>query len=530
MWYFDLKRWALVMAAVLTAGLAAAADSVAEEAAGDEIGRAAGTVEYWYRLDVDGTPAGWMLSREVVRGDRLTTVSRLHMRFKRAGAAQILELESRFVETLGGRPLTAWSRQTLGPTPVETTWKFLPKEVLADVTHGDESRRQRLPLPARGWFTPGQIQPQLRRHLADGARNFTLSTIDPQLGLEIVDTEWIQDVPEEEVLIDGAAVSTRRFRQRQSLMPRVETVVNVTFEGLMVRSTTTLMGLEMTAILSRREDVLKGRDAPDLLVRTFIYPDRPIESPRRLRRALYEIQAEDGLMADLPSTGAQRVETTLHSPPSGGSTLPPSGGKSVRVLVEVGSSPHLSTSGTDLEPYLRSSTFVDHQGQEVRRLLPVAGVTAEASHGAPSGRLAAEQAETLRAFVGRYLRDKNLDSILATAGEVAASRSGDCTEHSVLLTALLRAAGIPARLVTGLVYVGELAGARDLFGYHMWTQAWIDNHWIDLDATLEVPFDAAHIAFGTTALNDDQATLKELARLAAFIGRARIRVLEVAYD
>ena len=41
----------------------------------------------------------------------------------------------------------------------------------------------------------------------------------------------------------------------------------------------------------------------------------------------------------------------------------------------------------------------------------------------------------------------------ATAAEVARSREGDCTEHAVLLAALARARGIPARVAMGLVYV-----------------------------------------------------------------------------
>ncbi len=475
----------------------------------------AGVVEHWYRLEIDGTPAGWMLSRESVRGDKLTTVSRLHLRFQRAATAQTLELDSRFVETLDGRPLNAWSRQTLGQSPLETTWKFLPHEILIEVVHGEETRSRRVPLPDAGWMTPGQVQPRLRRLLADGERQFTLGSLDPQLGPEVVVTEWILDAEEEQVSVGGELLTTRRFRQRQSFMPELETLANVTAGGLTVRSATPMMGFTVTSTLAPREQALESTDGPELLARTFIFPDRPIASPRRVRRARYELLLAAGspsaqtVLASLPSIGAQRI-------------LPGETSRTVQVLVDLDPpSDGLAEDEPTIEPYLRASTFVDHRSSGVRRLLAEA-LGEELPDGPP-----AERAETLRAFVAEYLRDKNLDSILATAGEVAASRSGDCTEHSVLLTALLRATGIPARAVTGLVYVEALAGERDLFGYHMWTQAWIGNRWLDLDATLTVPFDAAHIAFGTTALNDDHTTLKELARLAALIGQTEIRVLEV---
>ena len=255
------------------------------------------------------------------------------------------------------------------------------------------------------------------------------------------------------------------------------------------------------------EEALANRDAPELLLRSFIYPDRPIPNPRRARRVLYEIDVEGNSPENLPSTGSQRV-------------LSSSG--TCRVLVELGSSPILEGDDRpDPAEYLRPSTYLDHKDAGVRRL------SAQAVRSSETG--AAARAEAMRSFVANYLRDKNLDSILATASEVAASRSGDCTEHSVLLAALLRAEGIPARVVTGLVYVEELFGQRHFFGYHMWTQALIDDRWIDLDATLATPFDAAHIAFSTSALNDGSATLRELAALATLIGRARIRVLEVAH-
>ena len=293
-------------------------------------------------------------------------------------------------------------------------------------------------------------------------------------------------------------------------------MVNVTPEGLLVVSSTPMMGFTMTATLARREEVLAGREAPELMVSNYIYPDRPIDQPRRVRRAVYEVWTESGDAPELPSVGAQRIQ-----PMPGGAR---SEAGRARVVVEVGSSPLLEdVDGADLEPYLRASTFVDHQDAAVRSLLAKAAARTPAP---ASEAPASDRAETLRAFVAETLKDKNLDSMLATAGEVAASLSGDCTEHSVLLIALLRASGIPARAVTGLVYVSRSPAGRGFFGYHMWAQAFVDGRWLDLDATLDVPFDAAHITFGTTALNDDLGTLTELARLAALIGHARIRVLD----
>jgi transglutaminase-like putative cysteine protease len=109
------------------------------------------------------------------------------------------------------------------------------------------------------------------------------------------------------------------------------------------------------------------------------------------------------------------------------------------------------------------------------------------------------------------------------------TREGDCTEHGVLLTAALRAAGIPARAATGMLYVESFEGAERIFGYHMWAQALIDGVWVDLDATYpdEVAFDATHVALSVSPL-DDADGMMDLVTIAKLMGRLRIEVVDVA--
>jgi transglutaminase-like putative cysteine protease len=142
------------------------------------------------------------------------------------------------------------------------------------------------------------------------------------------------------------------------------------------------------------------------------------------------------------------------------------------------------------------------------------------------GRAAANRAEAMRRFVGRYVRNFDFSVGFASASEVARTRQGDCTEHAVLLAAMLKADGIPARVVNGLVYIEAMLGHRHVFGYHMWTQAWIDGRWVDLDATLDRPaFDAAHIALSASDL-DDGVTDSGMIQMLALFGRLSIDLHE----
>lgn len=104
-----------------------------------------------------------------------------------------------------------------------------------------------------------------------------------------------------------------------------------------------------------------------------------------------------------------------------------------------------------------------------------------------------------------------------SAREVLKTRAGDCNEHAVLVTALLRASGIPARVCAGLVY------AKGKFYYHAWAEGWVGK-WISMDATLnEMPVDATHITLA-------RGGLEQQTSLLALMGKLSMQVLDYRYD
>jgi transglutaminase-like putative cysteine protease len=59
-------------------------------------------------------------------------------------------------------------------------------------------------------------------------------------------------------------------------------------------------------------------------------------------------------------------------------------------------------------------------------------------------------------------------------------RRGDCTEYADLSAALARALGIPARVIGGYVVESDaVLRGRD---YHNWTEVWLGDRWLILDA------------------------------------------------
>ncbi|MDX1500393.1 MAG: transglutaminase domain-containing protein [Woeseiaceae bacterium] len=88
----------------------------------------------------------------------------------------------------------------------------------------------------------------------------------------------------------------------------------------------------------------------------------------------------------------------------------------------------------------------------------------------------------LARFVAAFIDDKSYLRDFDTASRVARSRTGDCTEHAVLLAALARAAGWPARIVLGVLILDGDAGLA-AFG-HAWTEIHAAAGWEVVDATL----------------------------------------------
>ena len=78
----------------------------------------------------------------------------------------------------------------------------------------------------------------------------------------------------------------------------------------------------------------------------------------------------------------------------------------------------------------------------------------------------------------RGSRDRGLD----VASEIAAIRLGDCKNYAVLTVALARAAGVPARVVVGIVLL-RFDTRYGAYG-HAWAEVLVDGRWVAADAAL----------------------------------------------
>jgi transglutaminase-like putative cysteine protease len=161
--------------------------------------------------------------------------------------------------------------------------------------------------------------------------------------------------------------------------------------------------------------------------------------------------------------------------------------------------------------FLRPEPFIESDAPEIR---------AESAKA-----LEAHRDRDPRARAERLLRhvhaliEKKPTLSLPSALEVLRTRVGDCNEHTTLYVALARAAGIPARIATGLVH---LHGA---FYYHAWAEVYVISNagglWLPVDPTLnQFPADATHLRLARGGLDRQAAIL-------GLVGKAEMTMLEL---
>lgn len=129
-----------------------------------------------------------------------------------------------------------------------------------------------------------------------------------------------------------------------------------------------------------------------------------------------------------------------------------------------------------------------------------------------------QRVRALLLFVSEHLRPgTELTSL--TAHEILQKARGDCTEYAQLFVALARANGVPAREISGLVYLGD---KQQRFGGHTWAEVVINGRWQAVDPMWNLfGVTATHLRMG----EGEQGALATLAHDA----RLQFNVEQIRY-
>lgn len=287
---------------------------------------------------------------------------------------------------------------------------------------------------------------------------------------------------EETELLDGEKVTYTKALSTQDVLAGVKTHEWWNNNYDVMKTSTKIMGIQIEAFRTTKERVQARGEAElkaDLIVESMARANVNLPRPYRLDSILYCFKARNPDFRIPRGFDSFRQEVRKND------------GQTATVFIQAkvprkSQKRPLMNPAPELAEYLEPNAFIQNDYPKLKaKALEVVGGETDAW----------KAACLLERFVHDYIKDKNMLTGFATAAEVMENPRGDCSEHGVLLAALCRAAGIPARLALGYMYLGGI------FGGHMWAEVWIAGDWYPIDGVMGIGrVGPTHITFSTTSL------------------------------
>jgi hypothetical protein len=458
-------------------------------------------IEY-FALFMEGKKIGHAIRSCVTTEGKVTTTEEVSMQVSRANEPIKMNTTETNIETTDGNPLGFKIVQNLGAATVSISGT-VDELWIVNVTTISMGQQQKTSIgwPSGALMAEGLRLLQLEKGLKEGLE-YSAKIFDAG-SIQAIDAE-IHIGPKLNVDLLGRVVTLTEVKTTFKPSGGSEfTSTSYVDEDLRVqKSIVPVMGMQqMEMIACTKEFALSDSNVVDLTDKMFLASPEPLNNIESAKSITYELSATN-------------QATKLTIPPSDNQIVKQTGEGKVTVTVRpvtVPTGAKFPYEGNDISilETMKPTSFVQSDNNEIIEL---------AKRAAGKTRDAAEAIKNIESFVSGYIENKGLSVGYASAAEVAASKTGDCTEFAVLTAAMCRAVGIPARVVTGLVYTKTFGNKENVFGGHAWVEAYVGDKWIGLDATRTPKgFDAGHIAL---AIGNGEPA--DFLNLAATLGQFKI--------
>ena len=430
------------------------------------------------------------------------------MKINRAGAnVETVSIESSR-ETIDGKPLSFFASSGEGGTPVRKKGVFVDGKIRVTAKQFGREKTNQYDFDPRGVMSWG-MELLNRKHGTAKGTEYEAWLYSPEFGMDAPTKVSVKCEGMEEFLLRGKP--TQGIKLTSTMHSKVGPMVIASWmdeAGKPLRVSLQMAGIPIEMLATDRASAKADFAATDIFTESLLTIETEI--PQDAEKVVYQLRPKKDKQLELrpEQNDFQKVR--------------PLDGGGVEVTVQRARHDALLKAkghpgGIDFK-YKKSNIMIDSDDPLVKRL------SKRASRGS---RNVFDLAHRLRRFVSHYVRVKNLEVGFATASEVARNREGDCSEHAVLLAAMGRAAGLPSRVVAGLVYVPEMEGKTNVMGYHLWTQFHLRGSWVDFDAALDESECApTRIALESSSLDDSSLTELGFAMLD-YIGQVEIKVQKV---
>ena len=456
----------------------------------------------WAEMFINGDKVGYTHTSLERIGDVVVSIEETFMKIGRSPSVIETMTVTTTRESVDGTPLSMASITQEGDRTKTQEIRFSGTGAEATINDGVRSWTKNVDLEPGFFLSWGFVRALEEAKLSPGD-SWTCRIYAPDVVLDQAlpaTTTFIKEGTEE---VDGNTVKVSQFEQvlQIGFLP-LRVTAWVLEDGSLLRMKMPLGGMEISMKGSTEKAAKEQFSPPDLFTDTLISLNRAI--PEDAEKTTFTVRLNPEVSVNIPDTAYQSAKEI---------------GEGVfEVTVKRG---HLGAGGQpDAEVdgiYLQPTPLVDFEDPAILGLLGGSNL---------DGLDFNERIRTLVKIADEAIEVKSMDFGFATASETAALQEGDCTEHALLLAALGRAAGIPTRGATGVVFFQDEAGAP-VMGYHMWNQAWNGAEWVDVDAAFGTVEPAPiRILFGTSDLSDPTMA-EEVLTFARFLGQTRIDVVRV---
>ena len=412
-------------------------------------------------IRMNGTTVGEQSIREWQEGDTVITESRSHMTLKRGGRQLKMAESSRQKSRADGTPLSLNYQFEQAGMTLACKARFNPETVqLSDGTLLALQADQPVRLD---YGTRLKVQ-----HLIENPDTpLTFLSFSPTT----------RQLIERSIRYAGMEEKGERKLHRITMTDRVagvklEQKLITDNRGRTLKSTSTVMGLTIETVSTDwSSDTRTEPEAPDILVQTLFPATHPFPSGTDIRQLTFRVNGLPTAMS-IPDGPWQQVERHPDH------LLIQVSRPDIRLDMKGGQYPEALADSPVVQTGLAA---IRETANRLRKEAPEDGAYAMA----------------VIDHVYHFINRKGYGIGFGDTAAILEKREGDCTEHTVLAMALLRAGGIPARAAMGLVSMNSF------MGYHMWVEAFLDDRWIPMDPTFrQYRADASHIRLGSSLIND----------------------------
>jgi hypothetical protein len=407
--------------------------------------------------------AGYVAQERSVVDGRVTTTVTTMVSMIRAGAPIGVAEVQKCVETADGKPLAFECSMNLGLVEMHTSGAIGDDgKMKITQTCGDQEIQRTINYPAGALMLEGARLEGLRRGLKPGTR-YEIVQFVPEFLATTAMTVTVGEPEKLDLLgrvVEGIKVATVTHMGGTD----VPAVSYVDQQGAPLRMDMDLGGIRFTALQCDKAFALSpARSTADFFEEMLVTCPRAI--PGDAAEVTFTIRPKAGKKVSLPETDAQKVRL----------------GEDGSIIVTVSNlkaAPDLVLPYSGRDPAalaaLKPTRYIQNDDPKIIEA---------AREAVGQEKDAAAAARRIVEWVHGHMKGRNLSIGYASASEVVRALEGDCTEYSVLAAAMCRAAGIPARVANGLLFVSKFGSRQNVLAGHAWTQAFLGGKWIDLDAT-----------------------------------------------